>query len=98
MLLQTDPTVIYGLGAKYDGNLHKRDLERDTPYNTYTRRGLPPTPICLPGRAALHAALHPVEGDALYFVSRGDGSHFFSATLAEHSAAVRKYQLKHGPK
>lgn len=95
MRLQTDPTVIYGLGTAFDGNLRKRDLLADTPYNTYTRGGLPPTPICLPGRAALHAALHPSEGKTLYFVSRGDGSHQFSATITEHEAAVRKYQLKH---
>lgn len=94
MRLQTDPTVIYGLGSAFDGNLRKRDLLADTPYNTYTRRGLPPTPICLPGRAAIHAALHPAGGKSLYFVSRGDGSHQFSETLSEHDAAVRKYQLR----
>ena len=94
MRLQTDPSVIYGLGATFDGNLRKRDLLADTPYNTYTRRGLPPTPICLPGRAALQAALHPAPGKTLYFVARGDGSHQFSATIAEHDAAVRKYQLR----
>ena len=94
MRLQTDPTVIYGMGDKFKGNLRKRDLERDTPYNTYRRRGLPPTPIALPGRKAIYAALHPAEGDALYFVSRGDGSHVFSATLKEHNNAVIKYQLK----
>ena len=94
MRLQTDPSVIYGLGAAFDGNLRKRDLLADTPYNTYTRAGLPPTPICLPGRAALQAALHPVPGKTLYFVARGDGSHQFSETIAEHTAAVRKYQLK----
>jgi len=93
MRLQTDPSVIYGLGAAFDGNLRKRDLLADTPYNTYTRAGLPPTPICLPGRAALHAALHPAPGKTLYFVSRGDGSHAFSETFAEHDAAVRKFQL-----
>jgi UPF0755 protein len=91
--LQTDPTVIYGLGASFDGNLRSVDLVTDTPYNTYTREGLPPTPICLPGRAALHAALHPEPGNTLFFVSRGDGSHQFSASLAEHEAAVRRYQL-----
>jgi UPF0755 protein len=95
MRLQTDPTVIYGLGESFDGNLRKRDLLADAPYNTYTRAGLPPTPICLPGRAALAAALHPAAGDALYFVARGDGSHQFSATLQEHEAAVRRYQLGH---
>ena len=94
MLLQTDPTVIYGMGEGFDGNLHKRDLERDTPYNTYTRAGLPPTPICLPGADAIHAALHPASGNSLYFVARGDGSHAFSATLAEHNDAVAKYQLR----
>ncbi len=94
MRLQTDPTVIYGLGEAFDGNLRKRDLTTDTPYNTYTRAGLPPTPIAMPGRDAIHAALHPAEGNTLYFVARGDGSHQFSATLAEHNRAVRKYQLK----
>ncbi len=93
MRLQTDPTVIYGMGADFDGNIRRRDLRRDTPYNTYTRKGLPPTPIALPGRAAIEAVLHPAPGDALYFVARGDGSHQFSATLAEHNRAVRKYQL-----
>ncbi len=94
MRLQTDPTVIYGLGSAFDGNLRRVDLDTDTPYNTYTRAGLPPTPIALPGVAALKAAANPADGDALYFVSRGDGSHVFSATYAEHNAAVRKYQLK----
>lgn len=93
MLLQTDPTVIYGLGSSYDGNIHKRDLLTDTPYNTYTRAGLPPTPIAMPGRAALLAATHPAPGDALYFVARGDGSHVFTSNLADHSRAVAKYQL-----
>jgi UPF0755 protein len=92
MLLQTDPTVIYGLGDKYDGNLHKRDLLHDTDYNTYTRAGLTPTPIALPGMAALQAATHPAQTDALYFVSRGDGSSQFSSTLAAHNRAVDKYQ------
>ncbi len=94
MRLQTDPTVIYGLGAAFDGNLRRRDLRTDTPYNTYTRHGLPPTPIALPGRAAIVAALHPAEGDTLFFVARGDGSHQFSRTLDEHNRAVRKFQLK----
>lgn len=94
MMLQTDPTVIYGMGARFDGNLRLRDLRRDTPYNTYMRYGLPPTPICLPGRAALHAALNPDGGDAVYFVARGDGSHQFSKTLSQHNDAVRRYQLK----
>lgn len=94
MRLQTDPTVIYGMGDKYKGNIRKRDLLRDTPYNTYRRRGLPPTPIALPGRDAIYAALHPAEGNTLYFVARGDGSHHFSETLKEHNNAVIKYQLK----
>jgi len=96
MRLQTDPTVIYGLGQSFDGNLRKADLERDGPYNTYTRRGLPPTPICLPGREALMAAARPVEGKALYFVATGedDGSHYFSATLEEHNQAVARYLTK----
>ena len=92
MLLQTDPTVIYGMGDKFDGNLHKRDLLKDTPYNTYTRRGLTPTPIALPGMAALQAAMHPAQTDALYFVSRGDGSSQFSSTLNAHNRAVDQYQ------
>ena len=96
MRLQTDPTVIYGLGAVFDGDLRRADLTRDTPYNTYTRPGLPPTPIALPGRAALHAALHPEAGDSLYFVAKGDGGHCFSATLQEHNQAVRRYQLGQG--
>lgn len=92
MMLQTDPAVIYGLGDKFDGNLRKKDLQRDTPYNTYTRAGLPPTPIALPGRDALHAVLHPAKTDALYFVARGDGSSHFSATLDEHNRAVNRFQ------
>ncbi len=92
MLLQTDPTVIYGLGDKFDGNLRKRDLLADTPYNTYTRRGLPPTPIALSGLAALKATLHPSETDALYFVARGDGSSHFSSSLTAHNRAVNQYQ------
>jgi UPF0755 protein len=96
MKLQTDPTVIYGMGADYAGNIRRADLARDTPYNTYTRAGLPPTPIAMPGAGALHAATHPAPGDALYFVAVGDGSgrHVFSRTLAEHQQAVNAY-LKH---
>lgn len=94
ILLQTDPTVIYGMGAAYGGNIHKSDLTADTPYNTYTRAGLPPTPIALPGRAAIQAALHPAAGDELYFVARGDGSHVFSSSLSDHNRAVACYQLK----
>jgi len=92
MLLQTDPTVIYGLGEAFDGNLRKRDLLADTPYNTYTRGGLPPTPIALPGLSSLRAALNPENSDALYFVARGDGSSHFSRTLDEHNRAVARYQ------
>ena len=90
MRLQTDPTVIYGMGDAYDGNIRRRDLRTDTPYNTYTRHGLTPTPIALPGRKSLMAAANPSDGDALYFVANGDGGHTFSATLEEHEAAVRK--------
>ena len=93
MKLDTDPSVIFGMGSTYAGKIHKVDLETDTPYNTYTRAGLPPTPIALPGRAAIRAVMHPAAGDALYFVARGDGTHQFSATLAEHNAAVKKYIL-----
>ncbi len=93
MRLQTDPTVIYGMGESFDGNIRRRDLTTDTPYNTYTRGGLPPTPIALVGREAIHAVLNPQATDALYFVSRGDGTHQFSKTLEEHNAAVAKYQL-----
>jgi UPF0755 protein len=92
MLLQTDPTVIYGLGERFDGNLRKRDLVTDTPYNSYTRSGLPPTPIALPGRAAIGAAMKPDSTDALYFVARGDGTSQFSTTLEAHNRAVDKYQ------
>jgi UPF0755 protein len=92
MMLQTDPTVIYGLGETFDGNLRRRDLETDTPWNTYTRAGLPPTPIAMPGRAALLAAVQPAASKALYFVSRGDGSSHFSSSLEEHNRAVNKYQ------
>ncbi|HEX4944227.1 MAG TPA: endolytic transglycosylase MltG [Usitatibacteraceae bacterium] len=93
MRLQTDPAVIYGLGARFDGNLRKRDLLADTPWNTYTRDGLPPTPIAMPGAASIAAAANPATTDYLYFVGRGDGSHQFSRTLEEHNRAVAKYQL-----
>jgi len=98
MRLQSDPTVIYGLGAAYDGNLRRRDLEKDGPYNSYTRNGLPPTPIALPGEASLHAALHPADSDALYFVATGagDGSHYFSATYEQHNAALLRYLKRIG--
>lgn len=92
MMLQTDPTVIYGIGQGFDGNLRKKDLQTDTPYNTYTRTGLPPTPIALPGLASLAAATTPAPTDALYFVARGDGSSHFSSSLPEHNRAVDKYQ------
>ncbi|MBC7610836.1 MAG: endolytic transglycosylase MltG [Polaromonas sp.] len=91
MLLQTDPSVIYGMGDRFDGNLRKRDLQADTPYNTYTRSGLPPTPIAMPGKAALLAAVQPAPTKALYFVARGDGTSQFSASLDEHNRAVNKY-------
>lgn len=94
MLLQTDPSVIYGLGERFDGNLRKRDLLADGPYNTYTRGGLPPTPIALPGAASLHAALRPPKSDKLYFVARGDGSSEFSRNLTEHNRAVDRYQRR----
>jgi UPF0755 protein len=93
MKLQTDPTVIYGMGERFDGNLRKRDLARDTPFNTYTRMGLPPHPIAMPGLASILAVMHPAKTDALYFVSRGDGTSEFSRTLVEHNRAVAKYQL-----
>lgn len=92
MLLQTDPTVIYGLGQKFDGNLRKHDLMRDHPFNTYTRPGLPPHPIAMPGQASLLAALNPAKTDALYFVARGDGTSQFSGSLVDHNRAVAKYQ------
>ncbi len=94
MRLQTDPTVIYGMGEAFDGNIRRRDLKRDTPYNTYTRSGLPHTPIAMPGTASIMAALHPADGETLYFVARGDGSHYFSESHEEHLQAVRKYQLR----
>ncbi|MFT4249324.1 MAG: endolytic transglycosylase MltG [Pseudomonas sp.] len=101
MKLQTDPTVIYGLGSGYDGNIRRRDLETDTPYNTYTRAGLPPTPIAMPGRAALLAAVKPADGQALYFVAAGDGSgaHVFSDSYEQHTAAVARYlqRLRQSP-
>ncbi|MEJ8853216.1 endolytic transglycosylase MltG [Variovorax robiniae] len=92
MPLQTDPTVIYGLGTRFDGNLRKKDLQTDTPWNTYTRNGLPPTPIAMPGKAALLAAVQPAQGKSLYFVSRGDGTSQFSNSLDEHNNAVNRYQ------
>ena len=92
MPLQTDPTVIYGMGDRFDGNIRKQDLQTDTPYNTYTRGGLPPTPIALAGKDAIDAALHPAAGKDLYFVARGDGSSQFSENLEDHNKAVNKYQ------
>lgn len=97
MLLQTDPTVIYGMGVRFDGNLRRADLTTDTPYNTYLRAGLPPTPIALPGAAALAAVLNPPRSDALYFVARGDGSSVFSQSLVEHNRAVDQYQRRIAP-
>lgn len=94
MRLQTDPTVIYGMGEMFDGNIRLKDLRKDTTYNTYTRGGLPPTPIAMPSLAAIEAALHPAKTKALYFVGKGDGSHAFSNSLVEHNRAVTKYQLK----
>jgi UPF0755 protein len=94
MRLQTDPTVIYALGEAYDGNIRKRDLKNKSPYNTYVHKGLPPTPIAMPGRASLYAAVNPAEGQELFFVAKGDGSHYFSDTYKEHECAVIEYQLK----
>ncbi|MCL4113624.1 UNVERIFIED_CONTAM: hypothetical protein GTU68_001057 [Idotea baltica] len=93
MMLQTDPTVIYGMGDKYKGNIRKKDLRQDTPYNTYTRKGLTPTPISTPSRAAIEAAFNPDEGKMLYFVAKGDGFSYFSNSYAEHKRAVIKYLL-----
>ena len=94
MRLQTDPTVIYGMGESYQGNIRRKDLKEPTPYNTYVIRGMPPTPIAMPGEQAIYAAMHPAQTQFLYFVARGDGTHKFSATLQEHQQAVQEYQLK----
>jgi UPF0755 protein len=95
MLIQSDPTIIYGLGESFDGNLRRKDLtDSSNPYNTYSHAGLPPGPICSPGIEALKAALTPEQHDFLYFVAKGNGSHYFSKTLSEHNRAVRKYQLR----
>jgi UPF0755 protein len=93
MKLQTDPTIIYAMGETFDGDIRHKDLDVDSPYNTYLYKGLPPTPIALAGAEAIHAALHPEDGSSLYFVAKGDGSHYFSDTLKEHNKAVAKYQL-----
>ena len=97
MMLQTDPAVIYGIGERFDGDIRKADLKKDTPYNTYTRRGLPPTPIALPGAQSIAAALAPARTDALYFVSRGDGTSHFSGNLGDHNRAVNQYQRRIAP-
>jgi UPF0755 protein len=94
MLLQTDPTVIYGLGERFNGNLRKVDLQTDTPWNTYTRAGLPPTPIAMPGLASLQATAQPPSSNSLYFVARGDGTSKFSSSLDEHNSAVARYQKR----
>jgi len=94
LTLETDPTVIYGMGDRFDGNLTKADLRRDTPYNTYTRKGLPPTPIAIAGAAAIDAVVSPIEDGSLYFVSKGDGRHVFSTSYEDHRRAVRRYQLR----
>ena len=93
MRLETDPTVIYGLGKEFNGNLRRSHLRQKTDYNTYLIKGLPPTPIAMPGRAAIQAAVHPSDEESLYFVAKGDGSHFFSSSYEEHKQAVKKYQL-----
>jgi UPF0755 protein len=98
MMLQTDPTVIYGIGPRFDGNLRKADLRKDNPYNTYMRKGLPPTPIAMPSKESLQASAHPAQSKALYFVAKGDGSSHFSETLNEHESAVDRYQRKPAPK
>jgi UPF0755 protein len=94
MPLQTDPTVIYGIGPWFDGNLRKADLRKDSPYNTYMNKGLPPTPIAIPSRESIMASAHPEKSNALYFVAKGDGSSHFSPTLGEHENAVDRYQRK----